>query len=273
MDYANISKEIRRKIIEMKYRSKEEHIGSALSCVDVLTVLYHKILNINPKNCLDENRDRFVLSKGHAAAVLYAILANRGFFEEKLLDSYCQDGSKIAGHSTRGSLPGVEATAGSLGHGLPMATGMALAGKIDLPAGRHGKKKYKTFVLISDGECDEGTTWEAALFAAHNKLENLTVIIDYNKWQAFGRTSEVLNLEPLAKKWESFGWGVKEINGHDFKEIEEVLYAVPFEKGKPNAIILNTIKGKGISFMEDKLESHYMKLSEEDYKKALAELK
>lgn len=264
MDLASTAKEIRKKIIEMKFKAQEEHIGSALSCVDVLAVLYYKILNIDPKDCLNENRDRVVLSKGHAATALYAVLAKKGFFEEKLLDEYCKDGSKIAGHSTKGSLPGVEATAGSLGHGLPIATGMALAGKMD-------KKDYKVFVLISDGECDEGTTWEAALFAAHNKLDNLTVIIDYNKWQAFGKTNEVLNLEPLAKKWESFGWAVKEINGHNFNEIEKAL-AVPFESGRPNVIIANTVKGKGVSFLEDRLESHYIKINEDQYKKACEEL-
>lgn len=264
MDYPEISKEIRKKIIKMKYESQEGHLGSALSCVDILNVLYFKVLKIDPKKPSDENRDRFILSKGHAASALYVVLAERGFFPEKLLDEYCKDGSKLAGHSTKGSVPGVEASTGALGHGLPMAAGMALAGKKD-------KKQYRVFVLISDGECDEGTTWESALFASHQKLDNLTVIIDYNKWQAFGRTNEVLNLEPLAKKWESFGWQAREINGHDFTEIENALLPVPFENGKPSVIICNTIKGKGVAFMEDKLESHYMKLTEEDYKKSLIE--
>jgi len=249
----------------MKYESQEGHLGSALSCVDILNVLYSKILNVNFENYSDENRDRFILSKGHAVAALYAVLAQNNFFNEELLNNYCKDGSKLAGHSTKGSVPGVEVSTGALGHGLPMATGMALAGKID-------KKNYKVFVLISDGECDEGTTWESALFSAHHKLDNLTLLIDYNKWQAFGRTKDVLNLEPLAKKWESFGWQVKEIDGHNFSEIEKVLSGVPFEKGKPSVVICHTIKGKGLSFVEDKLESHYVKLTEEDYKKALIEL-
>jgi transketolase len=265
MDYQEISKSIREKIIKMKYESQEGHLGSALSCTDILNVLYSKILNIDPKNPTDENRDRFILSKGHAVAALYAVLTERGFFEEKLLDEYCRDGSKLAGHPTKGSVPGVEASTGALGHGLPMATGIALAGKND-------KKNYRVFVLLSDGECDEGTTWESALFAGHHKLDNLTVIIDYNKWQAFGRTNDVLNLEPLAEKWESFGWSAKEIDGHNFTEIENALSLVPFEKGKPNVVIANTIKGKGISFLEDLLESHYKHLTKEDYENSLKEL-
>jgi len=265
MDYENLSKEIRKKILKMKYESQEGHIGSALSCTDILTVLYSKILNIDPENTFDENRDRFILSKGHAVATLYAVLAERGFFQEKILDEYCKNGSKLAGHSTKGSVPGVEVSTGALGHGLPMGEGIALAGKND-------DKNYKVFVLMSDGECDEGTTWEAALFSAHHKLDNLVVIIDYNKWQAFGRTSEVLNLEPFAKKWEDFGWSVKEIDGHNFSEIERVLLSIPFEKGKPNVIIANTIKGKGVSFLEDKLESHYKHLTKEDYDNSLKEL-
>lgn len=250
----------------MKYELQEGHIGSALSCVDILIVLYFEILNINPKDFLNKERDKFILSKGHAAAALYAVLSEKGFFSKELLDNYCKDGSKLAGHPIRGSVPGIEATTGSLGHGFPMATGIALADKNDA-------KKRRTFVMISDGECDEGTTWEAALFAAHHKLDNLTVIIDYNKFQAFGRVKDVLNLEPLAKKWESFGWQVKEINGHNFKEIEKALSSVPFRKGKPSIVICNTIKGKGISFLEDKLESHYRHLTKEDFQKAIKELK
>jgi transketolase len=258
MNYNETSKEIRKKIIKMKYESQEGHLGSALSCADILNALYFKILNIDPKNPSDENRDRFILSKGHAASALYAVLAQRGFFEENILNEYCKNGSELAGHPIKESVPGVEASTGALGHGLPMGEGIALAGKND-------KKDYKVFVLMSDGECDEGTTWEAALFSAHNKLDNLIVIIDYNKWQAFGRTNEVLNLEPLAKKWEDFGWSAKEIDGHNFEELEKVLLSIPFEKGKPSIVIAHTIKGKGVSFLEDKLESHYKHLTKEEY--------
>ena len=265
MDYSQISKEIRKKVLKMAFEARASHIGSSLSEVDILTVLYFKILSIDPKNPWFDDRDRFILSKGHGVAALYATLSQKGFFPENILDTYCKEGGKLPGHSTRNCAPGVEVSTGSLGHGLPMGAGMALAGKRD-------KKNYRVFVLMSDGECDEGTTWEAALFASHHGLDNLIVIIDYNKLQAFGRTNEVLNLEPLKEKWQSFGWKVKEINGHNFSEIENTLSRIPFEKTKPSLIIANTVKGKGISFMEDKLEWHYKNLTQEDYGKALKEL-
>jgi len=250
-DYKKTAKQIRKSILRMAFNSQEGHIGSSLSCVDVLTVLYFKTLNIDPKNPLAKNRDRLIFSKGHAVSALYAVLAERG--------------TKMAGHSTRQCLPGVEVSTGALGHGLPMGVGMALADKND-------KNKRRTFVLMSDGECDEGTTWEAALFASHHKLDNLIVMIDYNKLQALGRTNEVLNLEPLAQKWQAFGWQAKEINGHNFEEIEEALKIIPFETKKPGVVILNTIKGAGVPFMEDRLEWHYKHLTKEEYKKAIDEL-
>jgi len=266
MDYSQIAKEIRKKVLKMVFDSRTSHLGSSLSAVDILTVLYFKILKIDPKNPLDENRDRFILSKGHAAAALYAALAERGFFPKEILDGYCRDGGKLPGHSTRGCVPGVEVSTGSLGHGLPMGAGMAIAAKND-------GKNYRIFILMSDGECEEGSVWEAALFASHHQLDNLIGIIDYNKLQAFGRTNEILNLEPLKKKWESFGWSVKEIDGHDFSQIEENLSQIPFEKGKPSLLICHTIKGKGVSFIEDKLEWHYKNLTKEEYDMALKELK
>lgn len=265
MDYSQTAKEIRKKVLRMTFKSKTAHIGSCLSEADILTVLYFNILSIDPENPEKEDRDRFVLSKGHGVAGLYAVLAQKGFIKEELLGTYCQDDSSLPGHSTKRCVPGVEVSTGALGHGLPMACGMALAGERD-------KKDYRVFVLMSDGEMQEGTTWEAALFAPHHKLDNLTVIVDYNKLQAFGRTNEVLNLEPLKGKWESFGWSVKEIDGHDFQEIEEVLSGVPFEKDKPSLIIAHTVKGKGVSFMEDKLGWHYWNLDEELLNKALKEL-
>ena len=265
MDYNQVSKDIRKKILKMLYESQTSHLGSSLSIVDILTVLYFKILKINPKNPFDENRDRFLLSKGHGAAALYATLAQRGFFSSKILDSYCKNGGKLPGHSTLGCVPGVEVSTGSLGHGLSMGAGMALAAKND---GRN----YRVFVLMSDGECEEGSVWEAAMFASHHQLDNLIGIIDYNKLQAFGWTNEITALEPLKKKWQSFGWGVKEIDGHNFSQIEENLSQVPFEKGKPSLLICHTIKGKGVSFMENKLEWHYKNLSQAEYQKALKEL-
>lgn len=265
INLAKTAKEIRKSILRMHFLSQESHIGSALSCVDILTVLYFRILDINPKKPTDKNRGRFILSKGHAASALYAVLAEKGFFSKNILNSFCKDNSKLPGHSTINTVPGIEASAGSLGHGLPMATGMALADKKD-------KKLSRVFVLISDGECDEGTTWEAALFSSHHKLDNLTAIIDYNKLQALGKTNEILNLEPLKDKWISFGWNVKEINGHNFNEIENALKPNNLHKNKPYVIIAHTIKGKGISFMENKLAWHYKSPNREQYNLALKEL-
>jgi transketolase len=265
MDLKDLAKEVRKKIINTTFNAHTCHIASCLSCVEILVFLYFKVLKVNPKDPWGENRDRFILSKGHAVAALYSVLAQRGFFKESLLKTYCKNGGKLSGHSTYRCAPGVEASTGSLGHGLPMSVGIALAGKMD-------KKNYRVFTLLSDGECDEGSNWEAALFASHHKLDNLVVIIDYNKLQAFGKTNEILNLEPLALKWKSFGWEVKEINGNDFNQIKKVFSKVPFKKGKPSLLISHTIKGKGVSFMEDKLEWHYYNLDKESKEKALSDI-
>lgn len=265
MDYSTIAKNIRKNILHMGYRSQEGHIGSALSCVDVLTVLYFKVLSIDPAHPTAENRDRFIFSKGHAVSALYATLAERGFFPEKDLEKYCENGETMAGHATRGSVVGVEASTGSLGHGLSVAVGLALAFKKD-------KKNTRSFVLMSDGECNEGTTWEASLFASQQKLDNLVAIIDYNKLQGFGRTSEVLQLEPLVEKFTALGWAVRRVDGHNHAELEKTLLSVPFEPGKPNMVICDTVKGKGVIDMEDKVSSHYTHLTKESYEKALQEL-
>jgi len=265
-NYQKIATEIRKKILKMKLMSQGSHIGSAFSCVDILTVLYFKILRLNVKNAKDKNRDRFILSKGHAASALYATLVQRGFAPESALDKYCQNKSTMAGHAMKDSVPGVEISTGSLGHGLPVGIGMAVAAKKD-------SKKHRVFVLMSDGECDEGSTWEAALFAGHHKLDNLIAMIDYNKIQSFGRTNEVLNLEPFRQKWTSFGWQVKEIDGHNFKEIEGALSKIPFKKNSPNLIIAHTIKGSGgktaCDIFEDKLEWHYKSPTKEIYENAI----
>ena len=265
INYKKISSDIRKKILKMKLLSQGSHIGSAFSCVDILTVLYFKILRIDPKKPKDPDRDRFILSKGHGASAVYATLVERGFASEKILDTYCQDNSELSGHAMKDSVPGVEVSTGSLGHGLPIGLGMALAGKKD-------KKDYRVFVIISDGECDEGTTWEAALFASHHRLDNLVTILDYNKIQSFGRPSEILNLEPLKEKWTAFGWEVKEVNGHDFGALETVLESIPFNKNKPNLIIAHTTKGKGVSFMEDQLAWHYKSPTQEQYETGIKEL-
>lgn len=263
-DYNKVAKDIRKKILKMITNSQTSHIGAAFSCVDILTVLYFKILKIDPSDPWHPNRDRFILSKGHAVSALYATLSERGFFPRKILDEYCKNGSKLPGHSTMHSVPGVEVSTGSLGHGLSIGIGIALAA-------RHDNHNYKTFVLLSDGECNEGSLWEAVMFAAHHKLDNLIAIVDHNRLQAFGRTKEVLDLEPLVDKWNTFGWAVKEIDGHKFHDIEESLKQIPFKKGRPSAIIAKTIKGKGVSFMENSLDWHYKSPTNEEYKIAMKE--
>jgi len=264
--YQNLARKTRRLILEAAFRTQTHHLGSALSIVDLLTILYSRTLKINPQKPKDIRRDRFILSKGHACLALYTILAKKGFFSEKeLLENYARDGGKLGLHPDKDSMPGIEVTTGSLGQGLSVGTGLALAAKIN-------KLSYRTFVIIGDGECNEGSIWEAAMFASQQKLDNLVAILDYNHLQGFGRTEEVINLEPLVDKWQSFGWAVKEIDGHNFKEIIQAFDRIPFKKNKPNMIIANTVKGKGVSFLEDKLESHYKKINQEELAIALKEL-
>jgi len=248
----------------MTNRAKSCHVGGCFSAADLLAVLYGKILRVDPSRPEWTDRDRFILSKGHAAAAIYAALAERGFFPIKLLDTYCLDSSPLSGHVTYG-VSGVEVSTGSLGHGLSIGCGMALAG-------RRTGQPYRVFVLLSDGECDEGSTWEAALFAPHHHLDNLVAIVDYNKIQSFGTVKEVLDLEPLANKWRTFGWAVREIDGHDFRQIEKVLLSIPFQLGRPSCIVAHTIKGKGVSFMENQLAWHYKHPDDEELRKALVEL-
>lgn len=257
--------DVRRRVLSMITTAHASHIASSYSVVELVVYLYEKILRIDPKNPQNPNRDRFILSKGWGISTLYVVLARHGFFKSALLDTYCQDGSKFIGIATRNGTPGIEATTGSMGHGLPIGVGMALAAKIQ-------KRKYRVFVLISDGECDEGSTWEAILQAGQHKLDNLVVIVDYNKWQSFGRIKDILDLEPLAKKFEAFRWSVKEIQGHDFSEIDRVLTQIPFASGKPTAIIAHTIKGKGVSVLEDRNEWHYKTPTEKEIEIAKKEL-
>ena len=259
-----IAKEIRKQVLLMVVNAHASHIASAYSCTDLLVYLYEFVLMINPKKPDDPNRDRLILSKGWGVSSLYSILARKGFFKKELLKSYCQDGSKFIGITTKNDIPGIESTTGSMGHGLPLAVGMAKAGKLL-------NKKYKVIVLQSDGEMDEGTTWEAALLAAHHKLDNIVAIIDYNKWQSFGRTNKILNLEPIKDKWKAFGWSTVEINGHDFPQME-ILLKTPLVRNKPTVIIAHTIKGKGLSIIEDKNEWHYQTPGEKEIKVAHKEL-
>jgi transketolase len=244
--------------------AKSSHIGGCLSMAEILAVLYARVLRVDPDNPKDADRDRFVLSKGHAAAILYAALAARGFFDESLLNTYCQDGSLLTGHISHG-VAGVEVSTGSLGHGLPIAAGMALALRAD-------HRPARVFCLLSDGECDEGSNWEAILFAPHHRLDNLVAIVDFNKIQSFGTVREVLALDPLAEKWRAFGWHTIELDGHDLSALERAFAALPARPGRPTALIAHTIKGKGVSFMEDKLEWHYKSPSQEQLQQALAEV-
>ncbi|OGZ08774.1 MAG: hypothetical protein A3D65_03175 [Candidatus Lloydbacteria bacterium RIFCSPHIGHO2_02_FULL_50_13] len=262
VDYQKLATRARRRVLGMIHSAQTSHIGSNLSCIDILAVLYGKIANVDSE--LREDRDRILFSKGWAAAAAYFFLAEKGIIPEKSLETYCKPGSALIGLVER-SVRGIEAGTGSMGHGLPLGVGMALGAK------RSGEL-WKTYVLLSDGEMNCGTTWESALIASHHKLDNLFAIIDYNKWQAIGRTNEVLNLEPLGDKWRAFGWEVREIDGHDFVAIENALSMPPSSAGVPVVVIAHTIKGKGVSFMEDKLIYHYKSVSNEEYELALKEL-
>lgn len=232
---------------------------------DVLAVLYGATLRLRPERPDWSARDRFILSKGHGAAILYAALAERGFFPVDWLARYCDDGAPLAGHVTHVGVPGVEHSTGSLGHGLPVAVGMALAGKRD-------GASYRVVTLLSDGELDEGSNWEAILFAPRHRLDNLIAIVDFNKLQSFGSVEEVLPLEPLAEKWRAFGWSVRELDGHDHEQITNALREAPVEPGMPTVLIAHTVKGKGVSFMEGQLAWHYRSPNDELLALALAEV-
>lgn len=264
-DCRELAAKIRRHVVQMTHCAKSSHVGSSLSMAELLAVLYLRVLRVGPETMDDPDRDRFILSKGHACAGLYAVLAERGFFPLDWLESFYHDGARLAGHATAHGIPGIEVSTGALGHGLPIASGMALAGKRD-------GRPYRVFTLLSDGECDEGSTWEAVLFAPHHRLDNLIAIVDYNKIQSLGHVKDVLNLDPFAAKWSAFGWAVREIDGHDPEAIESALAKLPIEPDKPTCVIAHTVKGKGISFMEDKLLWHYRTPQGEEYQQALAEL-
>lgn len=260
-----IARQLRFKLIEMSHAAGTPHLGSALSCVDILVAAYWKILKIEANKPDDPLRDRFILSKGHAATALYATLAARGFFPAGWLDKFAQHGSPLAEQPAPGCAPGVELATGSLGHGLPVGIGMALAGRIQ-------NRKYRVFVVMSDGECNEGTVWEASLFAPAQKLDNLAIIVDYNGWQATGRSNEVMALNSLRDKFAAFGWSATEVNGHDIGALVAALSQVPNGSGKPVAIVAHTVKGKGVSFMEDDNNWHYRVPTAEEVAKAKSEL-
>ncbi len=252
-----IAKAIQKHTIDMAYRSKTGELGSALSISDILTVLYFRILRIDPKKPKDPKRDWFILSKGHGAASLYATLAMRGFFPLKKLLGYRTDGGTLHCHPCSFAEPGIEVSTGSLGHGFSIAAGIALALK---------DKKNKVFVLLGDGECNEGSVWEAAMFAVSNKIHNLIAIIDDNKFQGFGKTSEVHNMD-LAKKFSSFGWKVLKVNGHDLKALEKTLKEAS-KSTKPAVVIADTVSGKGVPHIENTLLAHYHVLTDKTYKES-----
>lgn len=260
-----LARRLRVQIVRMTARAKSSHVGGGLSMAEILAVLYGSVLRVDPARPDWDARDRFVLSKGHACAALYAALAERGFLQLTELETFYQDGSRLSGHATHIGVPGVECSTGSLGHGLPIACGMAFAG-------HNRSTPFRVFVILSDGECDEGSNWEAALFAGHHGLDNLTVIIDYNRIQSLGSTDDVLRLDPLAEKWRSFGWHAVEVNGHDVDALHRELSAVPLSPGKPTCVVANTVKGKGVSFMEHQLLWHYRTAAGDELERAIAEL-
>ncbi len=258
----NIAKQIRLDIIEEVYSAQSGHPGGALSVTDILTVLYFHEMNINPEKPDMENRDRLVLSKGHASAALYATLANRGFFDRENLKTFRKINSNLQGHPDKNKVPGVDMTTGSLGQGLSAANGMAIAGKLN-------NKDYRVYCILGDGEIEEGQIWEAAMAAAHYKLDNLCVIVDNNNLQIDGEISNVMNSYPIDEKFESFGFEVMNIDGHDIDEIIKAFEVAKNIKGKPVAIIAKTIKGKGVDFMENQAGWHGKAPNEEQYKQAI----
>ena len=253
---------MRRNILRMMRAGKGGHAGGALSCTDILAALYFRILRIDPRNPSWKERDRFVLSAGHKCLALYAALAQRGFFEEGLLDTYGSLGSRLPGHPDMHKLPGVECNTGALGHGLAIAGGMAMGLRLS-------GLDSRVYVVMGDGELAEGSNWEAASAAAHHRLDNLLVFVDRNGLQIGGKTVEVMSSEPLADRWRAFGWSVREIDGHDLRRIVAEASSLPFEAGKPSVVIADTVKGRGFSFAEGKVEYHYWKPTAEEL--ALAE--
>jgi transketolase len=260
------SRDLRKLIVRGIAGGRRGHIGSAFSLVEILRVLYDDVLRYDPGNPTWPQRDRCILSKGHGCLALYAVLVDKGFFPAAELEKFCKKDGILGGHPEAHKVPGVEASTGSLGHGLAIGVGMALNARIE-------KSPHRVFVIVSDGESQEGSTWEAAMYSGKHKLDSLTVPVDYNKQQSYGTTAEVLDLEPFADKWRSFGFGVSEVNGHSVDELRAALVRIPLEPSKPTVIICHTVKGKGISFCEGNLSWHHKtKVSDEEVKALFAEL-
>ncbi|HEX3043109.1 MAG TPA: transketolase [Bacillota bacterium] len=264
MNTQELALKIRRHVLDMTHTAKSAHVGAAFSIADIMAVLYGQVLKKQPDAPEWPERDRFILSKGHAGVAAYAALAESGYFPLSELKNYYANGSILAGHISH-YVPGVDLSTGSLGHGLPVGAGMAFAAKND-------SRSHRVFVLMGDGECDEGSNWEAALFAAHHGLSNLISIIDYNNIQSLATVAETMRLEPFADKWRSFGWEVNEIDGHDHEVLGNTLNIKAFTGDKPHCIIAHTIKGKGVSFMENSVLWHYRTPQGEEYESALQEL-
>lgn len=265
MDTVELAMRIRRHAVRMTHLGKSSHVAAVLSMADIIAVLYGKVLRKRPGEPGWPERDRFILSKGHAGAGVYAALAETGYFPVEELKTHYANGSRLSGHVSHKGIPGVELSTGSLGHGMPVAAGMAYAARLD--AGTH-----RVFVLLGDGECDEGSNWEAALFAGHHGLSNLMAIVDYNKMQSLATTEETLRLEPFPEKWRSFGWEVAEADGHDHLKLSAALDFNPADSKKPRCVIAHTVKGKGVSFMENSVLWHYRSPQGEEYISAMKEL-
>lgn len=260
-----LARRIRRHAVEMTHLGKSSHVGSVLSMADIVAVLYGSVLRKDPARPEWPERDRFILSKGHAGAGIYAALAESGFFALSKLLTHYQDGSDLSGHVSHKGIPGVELSTGSLGHGLPVACGMAKVAQLD-------ERTHRVFCLLSDGECDEGSNWEAALFAAHHHLQNLVAIVDYNKIQSLAAVSDTIGLEPFADKWRAFGWDVTEVDGHSHEQLLEALLPNARVSDRPRCLIAHTTKGKGVSFMENSVLWHYRTPQGDEYARACAEL-
>ncbi|MFB7665925.1 transketolase [Kitasatospora sp. NPDC056138] len=258
------ARQLRIDVIDLIRNAGNGHMAGSLSCLDFLYVLYKEVLNISPDALDDPDRDRYVQSKGHAVEALYVVLAECGFFDRELLDTYLKFGSDLVGHATR-KVPGIEQSTGALGHGLSLGAGMAIAGKED-------GRDYRVFVLLGDGELAEGSVWEAAMCAGHYRLDNLVAVVDRNRLQIAGRTDDLMRSEPLADKFASFGWAVREVDGHDVTALKQALTSLPVQEGKPGVIIMNTVKGSGISYMEHNIRWHHKVPTDAEYATAVADV-
>lgn len=265
LDSQDLAWRIRRGAIEMTHAARASHVGAVLSIADIVAVLYADVLKVDPAQPRLPERDRLILSKGHAGIAVYVALAECGFFPRQDLSGYCSDKSLLSGHVSHKGVPGVEFSTGSLGHGLPVAAGMAMGARR-----ADGSPRNRVFVIMGDGECEEGSVWEAALFCAQHRLGNLTAIVDFNKMQGLGFSDDILSVRPLKEKWSAFGWNVHEVDGHDHDQLKQALESS--SEARPTCVLAHTVKGKGVSFMENNLLWHYRDPQDDFYRSAVAEL-